>query len=862
MTISFEVAPLRSRILGEYPRQIVDDATSCMKNGFQYSPAYRRRLAGGRRAWDGRIHLLNPMAGTLPTGAVPLAVAALQAKGHACSLKLMESAARLPIVADPTEPLGGLTPRDYQLEICLAVDNGCLVGQRGVVRSATGCHRAGQGILLYDGSIVAVEQIRVGDLLMGPDGAPREVLSLAGGVGQMYEVVPVKGEPFVVNEDHILTLVRTREAAGGSDGTTVDVSVRDYLSWAPWKKHRHKLFRVGVDFKPRQDRKDWLDPYWLGLLLGDGSWYGTPGVTTNDPEIVSSVELMAAHYGCFVRKTQQPGASCETLFITSGSSKGGRKSGRNRLTNELRRLGLHGTSCADKFVPQRYLTASRASRLQLLAGLLDTDGSYTRGGYDFISKSQRLADATAFLARSLGLAAYVSQCQKSCGGAHWNLYWRVSISGDCSAIPCRIPRKQAAPRLQKKDVLRTGFTLRKLGSEEFYGFTLNGDGRYLLRDFTVTHNSGKTLTTAMILRMYGERGIVLVHGQQLVDQTRDELARFLGENLVGLVMGSDFHPARYTVTSVDTVGSRLKAKDPEMLRLLQSCRVLVADEAHRVGGGESTFQQAFDACPNAVVRLGLSGTPFKKEVDVDLLLMSRTGPLLIDVPPDRLQNVGHLCKADLRIYEISLPAEPHLSWREAMDFLVFEHEERTAFLVGKVMDEAEAGRVCLIVGGNSVKYVERIGRAWAEEASRRRGEGRTIPRAAFLTGSSGRLAVNRAVKDLREGRLGVLCSTVLFDEGTDVPAIDVVATFCPNKGYVKTMQRVGRGLRPKADDGRLLVIEVFDSTNPYLVKHAMARLSTYEEEGLFDTVELVEANLGSLDADTTDAESEALDAMA
>ena len=88
MTVALEISPLRSRLIGEYPRPVVDEATSCMRTGFQYSPAYRRRLAGGRRAWDGRIHLLNPMANTLPTGAVPLAINALHSKGISCALVL------------------------------------------------------------------------------------------------------------------------------------------------------------------------------------------------------------------------------------------------------------------------------------------------------------------------------------------------------------------------------------------------------------------------------------------------------------------------------------------------------------------------------------------------------------------------------------------------------------------------------------------------------------------------------------------------------------------------------------------------------------------------------------------------------
>src|SRR5947209_8039638 len=68
-------------------------------------------------------------------------------------------------------------------------------------------------------------------------------------------------------------------------------------------------------------------------------------------------------------------------------------------------------------------------------------------------------------------------------------YHHISISGDTDRIPCRLARKQATPRKQVQNVLRTGFSLEPAGTGDSYGFTLDGDGHFLLGDFTVTHNS-------------------------------------------------------------------------------------------------------------------------------------------------------------------------------------------------------------------------------------------------------------------------------------------------------------------------------------------------------------------------------------
>jgi cell division control protein 6 len=134
-----------------------------------------------------------------------------------------------------------------------------------------------------------------------------------------------------------------------------------------------------------------------------------------------------------------------------------------------------------------------------LAGLLDTDGSLDKGYFDFITKSKQLAEDVAFVSRSLGFYAFVREKHNHDQFGHEGLYYRVGISGDISKIPTRISRKQAPARQQKKSVLRTGFTLKPRGEEEYFGFRVDSDQRYLLEDFTITHNSGKTMIAKKLL---------------------------------------------------------------------------------------------------------------------------------------------------------------------------------------------------------------------------------------------------------------------------------------------------------------------------------------------------------------------------
>lgn len=364
-----------------------------------------------------------------------------------------------------------------------------LVRSAGVVVITGGpgtgkCLGAGTPVLRFDGTVVPVEAVQPGDLLMGPDSRPRRVLSTNTGEGQLFQVTPTKGDPWVCNDVHVMTLVR-------SDTDEVrDIQLDEYLAMSPGAKWRQKgkLFRAGVEFTVTDDVALPLRPYHLGVLLGDGTLKRLQlGLSKPDREIAQVAHEIADQFG--VRVTTYNDDTTSVMYRFTRSDLTGHA--RNPLGLALEQLGLLDTDSASKFIPAAYKTASRAARLHLLAGLLDTDGSLDENGctYDWISASRRLAEDLAFVARSLGLAAYIREARKGCQTGAVGTYWRVSISGDTNEIPCRLPRKRAQPRRQIKDVRRTAFEALPIGGGRYYGFTLDGDGRFLLGDFTVTHNT-------------------------------------------------------------------------------------------------------------------------------------------------------------------------------------------------------------------------------------------------------------------------------------------------------------------------------------------------------------------------------------
>lgn len=325
-------------------------------------------------------------------------------------------------------------------------------------------------VLLYDGRIVDAATVHVGDYLMGPDSRPRRVLDVTRGFGPMFEILPVKGDSWRCNDAHVLTLKHT------TTGAVIDIPVADFIEKTPTFQREQMLFMTGVDFAPAERLP--LSPYFLGLWFGDGDKTTTPelgllrvAVTTGDDKVRDACAAIARQFDLKLVRDEHKRTPRYRIVNERG--------GGNYLLELLRSIvGI------DLVVPHRYLVASRADRLEFLAGWLDSDGSLECGCFDFVQKRGDWTDAVMFLARSLGFRATVAPKVIAA-----ETYHRVCISGDIAEIPTRLVHKRAEPRRQRKDHQRTGFKVVPVDDGPYSGFMVDGDGRFLLGDFTVTHNS-------------------------------------------------------------------------------------------------------------------------------------------------------------------------------------------------------------------------------------------------------------------------------------------------------------------------------------------------------------------------------------
>lgn len=491
------------------------------------------------------------------------------------------------------------------------------------------CLAKGTKVVKADGRLINVEDIQIGDLLLGPDSKPRRVLSIARGQEEMYWVRQHKGVDYRVNESHILSLKRSRNPYKGE---IIDVSVKEFLTKSNKFKNNFKGFKVAIDL-PEQAVP--VDPYFIGLWLGDGR-SGAVGITTQDQEVIDYLHGYAASLGMTVTKNDSNGKRCPTYSITRGVHGGSELFKAGSLQGQLNSLGL----LKNKHIPDVYLYNSRTIRLALLAGLIDSDGHYLKtqnGPYEIVTKNERLAGQIKYLVDSLGYRSSLIEKKATLKSRCYECtVYRIRFNGNVDEIPVKVARKKAVPWSDYRDWTVTGIKLEPSGVDDYYGFTLTGDGRFLLEDMTVTHNTALALTIGQNAALRDgktvgvfalEMSAVQLVTRMLCSEARVDMSRVRN----GQLSERDFQRL------ADTAGRMSEAKiyiddnaDLTVMELRSRARRLMAEHglgliiidylqlmsgSNKGGGGENRQQEI------SVISRGLKA--LARELDIPVLALSQ-----------------------------------------------------------------------------------------------------------------------------------------------------------------------------------------------------------------------------------------------
>ena len=661
----------------------------------------------------------------------------------------------------------------------------------GIIKATTSagkCLGKGTEILLYDGTIKKVEDIEVGDKIMGYDSTPRNVLSTTSGIQKLYKLKFNKNnEEFIVNSSHILSLKASWDMSKKyKKGFIEDINIEEYLLKNKEYKRCMKSFKVPVTCW--EEKEVSIEPYFLGLWLGDGS-SRTSSITTMDKEILEVIEKEANERKLFVRKQSKKENKASAYYITSKV----RDKRTNSLMKDLRSLNLIG----NKHIPTVYKINSESKRLDLLAGLLDADGYLCDNRhYEIASKYKNLANDIVFLARSLGLNATLSERKKICyNNSKEGLYYIIYISGDIYKIPTRLKRKQAKKSNIGTDVLQYGFCVEDLGEGEYYGFELDGDGRFVLGNFFVTHN---TSIVSAYIRATNMPTLILVNKVTLAQQLQNS---FIKDGIdCGICTGQGIKSGTCMVSTIQSV-----KKVPNLL----DYKCLIVDEIHQ---GSSTSFQEFFGSVSYPYKFGFSATPEGSNDYKFALVRQFFGSIIEEIGAEELMKNEVIAIPDINFIPVECPQTMH--WQSAYEQAIVFNKDRNKKII-ELVNQHDVPTLILI---RIIDHGEELQKL--------------IPDSVFVNGKDTSPKERmRVIEKFEKGEIKVVISSNIFNEGVSITNIHMLIIASGMKGYTESSQKLGRALRIGDDKKTALVYDFLDKGNRFTEKHSKRRASIYKKAG-------------------------------
>jgi len=333
-------------------------------------------------------------------------------------------------------------------------------GSKIVIVGKPGCFEKGTGILMFDGTIKNVENVEVGDKVMGDDSTERNVLELCRNRDIMYKITS-SNSSYTVNRNHSLVLYDI------FNSNTIEIPVCDFLLLSENDKKKYKIFKTAVYFPELSVE---IDPYILGLWIA----IKEHPKTTNSSVMLEGTNLLEKY--------------CKN------------RSNKYMLNINFQELDkIFHEITKDVLIPHKYIANSSETRFNLLAGLLDFDTKYneTLEYLEFTCKTFFLVKQIQFLCSTLGFVSKIRNIVSRSFDSYDTLeYYSLEIYGNLSGIPLN---NCVCPVKEWRNVLMFDFTVKELKEDDYYGFTLDNNHRFLLDTCDVVRNTGKSTLIKSLL---------------------------------------------------------------------------------------------------------------------------------------------------------------------------------------------------------------------------------------------------------------------------------------------------------------------------------------------------------------------------
>lgn len=367
---------------------------------------------------------------------------------------------------------------------------------------------------------VELGSLKVGDEIYTKDGSLTKVTEIfEQGLKDVYEVVFQDGRKTRCGINHLWEVFdKTPRCKKWKTLSTQQIIDTLFLRDAKCngKSYVNTRYAIPENECLQFEKQDLIvHPYLLGCLLGDGSLRdnGSVALTSMDNEILEN--CMSTLDDTFYYNNGEKANSKADRFIFKNKNTYNTdyntehygdtlnyKYGYNPLSRDIETLGLRGKTTYDKFIPEKYLYSDKQDRIELLQGLMDTDGYVNNDGMDlqYTTVNEKLSEQVAFLCRSLGITINIDK-KPAAKDTHKD-YYRVRLSGVINFPIFKLERKLERFNKRKdfgKTLNRFRYcnivSITKLDyQEQSRCITVDHDSHlYLTDDLIVTHNTIKTI---------------------------------------------------------------------------------------------------------------------------------------------------------------------------------------------------------------------------------------------------------------------------------------------------------------------------------------------------------------------------------
>lgn len=365
-------------------------------------------------------------------------------------------------------------------------------------------------------------------------------------------------------------------------------------------------------------------------------------------------------------------------------------------------------------------------------------------------------------------------------------------------------------------------------------------------------SSGKTVQFAAFCSALKEKEfrktLILVTTKDLAAQHREEMEEMLGEK-IGLIEEGRFEPKNITVAVINTLFNKaIRKKEKGVLNFLNSIEYLIVDECQHLIDSR-TMKSVVNKCTNTIARHGFSGTPYSLTTD-DMELECLTGPPLSKITMSDLILGGWVSRPEITMIYYDYPwLSGKAIYSVAYKNQIVNNKVRNKIIVDKAFKEYSINNKVVLVLIRMIKHGSMLFDMFKQR-------GLYVGDVEFIHGSSSKNHRKEVKERMKRKELGLVIASQIWNEGIDVPSIDVLVkadggggnSVTDAKGVRSVVQQVGRVVRKPVKVGELdvdnaventvKIYDFYDNVHKDLKKHSKNRLDTYMMESEFKVKEV------------------------